>query len=417
MTALTDFHKAQCFFMLATNIAALVVVPRGGLDPQSLQQIYNSWIFLKVVAVNGFLPTTFTLANLHLVGMLSWYLILLSGLTVALSTATLAALGNFHPSEREMQNLAKFAGSGGPPECDGIRPGAYCYAPMRSDESPYISDQSIGDVAYQILGFCLVVMFLLIGSRSGLLPKISRRYGHLLQHLIFRPKKDRFRNMLVWGHDRVQFLARRVEARVTASHRWELVMWGANTIISKIKARYETTLVIVGIERVASDIQKIDSKTLAKGAVKFALYVTVLAFYISFFNTFLHDLAWFANNQVYNDTWNFGQICAITIWAPPICEYIHLEVRGMQRGFDHRLMPPFRVTRSSDLEDAAATSKVSVPDHNDEDLRRCEGSEVDQVALLTKREIDEHVLKQNAQSRNNPSDESLTQQTSKFTTV
>lgn len=33
MVALTDFHKAQCFFVLATNIAALVVTRRGGLEP------------------------------------------------------------------------------------------------------------------------------------------------------------------------------------------------------------------------------------------------------------------------------------------------------------------------------------------------------------------------------------------------
>lgn len=320
ITALTDFQKAQCFFMLATNTAALVIIQRGGLDPQSLQQIYNSWIFLKVITVNGFLPTTFTLANLHLVGMLSWYLILLSGLTIALSTATLAAVGTFNPSEREMHDLATFAASGGLLECDGIQPGVYCYAPMTSYQSPtnghdhHQDLSSIENAPHQILTFCLVVMALLVGYRFGILSKISRWYGHLVRY---------------------------------------------------------------AFPRVAPSMQKTDLKDWATAAVRMVLYVTFLVFYIQFFNLFLHDLAWFAQNNVYNVNWNFGQVCAITVWALPICEYIHLKVRGMQRGFDHRLMSPFRVTQNSDVETAAATGKVSVPDHDDEDLRRCEGSAVD----------------------------------------
>ena len=118
ITSLTDFHKSQCYFMLATNLAALVVISRGGLEPQSLQQIYNSWIFLKVIAINGFLPTSFTLANLYIVGMLSWYVILISICTVALSIATFVAVGKFDPSEVELKNFAVIATSGGPPACD-----------------------------------------------------------------------------------------------------------------------------------------------------------------------------------------------------------------------------------------------------------------------------------------------------------
>lgn len=74
--------------MTATNIVALVVIGRGGLDPQSLQQIYNTWIFLKVIALNGFLPITFTLTNLYIVGMSSWYMTLTSCVTVIFSVAT-----------------------------------------------------------------------------------------------------------------------------------------------------------------------------------------------------------------------------------------------------------------------------------------------------------------------------------------
>lgn len=135
VAALTDFHKAQCFFMLAINIAALVVIQRGGFDPQSLQQMYNTYLFLRVLAVNGFLPITFTLTNLYLVGMLSWFLTLLSSVTIALSVATLASAGQFNPSVADMTRLAELAASGGPEECDGRKPGIYC---MRTTDYGWI---------------------------------------------------------------------------------------------------------------------------------------------------------------------------------------------------------------------------------------------------------------------------------------
>ncbi|KAI4251856.1 MAG: hypothetical protein L6R42_008209 [Xanthoria sp. 1 TBL-2021] len=65
---------------------------------------------------------------------------------------------------------------------------------------------------------------------------------------------------------------------------------------------------------------------------------------------YLHDLAWFAKNDVYGNTWNFGQVSAITVWVPPIVEYIHLEMRGMQRAFDHRLLPPYKISKTQDTE-------------------------------------------------------------------
>ncbi|KAI4112746.1 MAG: hypothetical protein LQ345_006145 [Seirophora villosa] len=131
MVALTDFHKAQCFFVLATNIAALVVTRRGGLDPQSLQQIYNTWIFLKVIAINSFFLVTFTMLNLYLVGMLSWYTTLMSSLVTVSSVVTYTTMGEFSPSQFEMKYLASIAASGGPSECDSKQPGVYCYLPPK----------------------------------------------------------------------------------------------------------------------------------------------------------------------------------------------------------------------------------------------------------------------------------------------
>ncbi|KAL8824421.1 MAG: hypothetical protein Q9170_008162 [Blastenia crenularia] len=169
VASLTDFHKSQCFFMLATNIAALVVVRKGGLDPQNLQQMYNTWIFLKLVAINGLLPITFTLTNLYMVGILSWYMIMVSCSTVALSIGTFAAVGRFNPSESEVQHLANIANSGGPQECNYKQPGVYCYSPISTPRTWYdgsiYSDSTIDSDAGSILSFCLVVISLLLGHK------------------------------------------------------------------------------------------------------------------------------------------------------------------------------------------------------------------------------------------------------------
>ena len=83
--AIEDFQKAQCFFMLATNIASLVAEKSGGLNPMSLQQLYNTYVLIKVIAIGGYLPIIFTLLNLHMIKKLSWYLITLSIATIAVA--------------------------------------------------------------------------------------------------------------------------------------------------------------------------------------------------------------------------------------------------------------------------------------------------------------------------------------------
>ena len=60
--------------------------------------------------------------------------------------------------------------------------------------------------------------------------------------------------------------------------------------------------------------------------IVFLIYLTFAGFYVWWFRTFFIDLAWFAH-LVDHKSWGFGQIVAITVWAGPLCEYIHLELR------------------------------------------------------------------------------------------
>lgn len=111
-------------------------------------------------------------------------------------------------------------------------------------------------------------------------------------------------------------------------------------------------------------------RTLISAAI-FSFYLIFFGLYIHWFKVFIQDLAWFAYNGVDRHSWSFGQIVAISVWAEPLCEYFHLELRespsilytlpnirmkttglksgfrhlanvllntgGMTRGFEHRL--------------------------------------------------------------------------------
>ena len=64
-------------------------------------------------------------------------------------------------------------------------------------------------------------------------------------------------------------------------------------------------------------------------AVLFSLYIIFFSLYMHWFQIFIQDLAWFAYNGVDSKTWSFGQIVAISVWAEPLCEYFHLELRKL----------------------------------------------------------------------------------------
>lgn len=166
--ALAEFQKAQCFFMLAINIAALVNRNNGGLQPISLQQLYNTYILIKCVSISGYLPVTFTLFTLHLVDVVSWYLLILSIVTVLVSMTTLFVIGNFSPSQKNMNYLSQQAfgqeaQGRGPESCGTNNLLVYCYSPIGGAYDFDSTNPASG--AYSILAFCLVVLMLLVAHQ------------------------------------------------------------------------------------------------------------------------------------------------------------------------------------------------------------------------------------------------------------
>ncbi len=299
--ALTDFQKAQCFFMVAINVAAQVVIWQGGLQPNSLQQIYNTYVFIKVLAISGYLPITFTLFTLHMIGMVSWYLLALSVSSVALSVATLVTIGEFAPSTADLNDLASSFAAGGPESCANVQLGAFCYVPF--DNYYYAIDSAIdpaqiGDAAFRMLAFCLVVLLLLVFEKAKVLqwPRTQRLLRWLSQKLS---------PCLAMVASFAGYIRNALERLVTQ----RMTYW-TNALVRAIR-----------INHTANDTG------LFRRCFVALLYILFSCLYIYWFSIYSRLLGWFATNQSYSTSWNFGQIVAITVWAPPLCEYIHLELR------------------------------------------------------------------------------------------
>ncbi|KAI4247880.1 MAG: hypothetical protein L6R42_009494 [Xanthoria sp. 1 TBL-2021] len=88
ISSLFEFQKAQCFFMIAVQVAAIIIAKRGGFDAKTLQQLSNSYSAITLVAICGYLPVVLTLLNLHGAGQDSWYIIALSTITVVIAGIT-----------------------------------------------------------------------------------------------------------------------------------------------------------------------------------------------------------------------------------------------------------------------------------------------------------------------------------------
>lgn len=178
LSVLVDFQKAQCFFMLAMQIAAHVVLSNGLFEGISLQQIYNNYELLGSIAISGFLPITFTLLCLHSAGMRSWYLLILSTITVIISAFTIRSSRMFDPKKASITSQPTFS------ECGDTNPGEKCLSSRYPDQSngwisSYSKTNTTGRTAgYSMLVFSLVTLVLL--SADLLQTQILRFYHCIL---------------------------------------------------------------------------------------------------------------------------------------------------------------------------------------------------------------------------------------------
>lgn len=279
-----EFHKAQCFFMLAIDIATQVVVREGSLNDGSatLQGLFNNYTLIGTISISGLLPITFTLLSLHSVNMRSWYLLSLSTTTVVLSALTLLTTGEFQPSSEDMLSLrpstnATFT------KCGSKDPSTFCLEPEALDATIV----TVGHVGGNSLVLSLVVIVLIILNYCRVQDMQSYKYLKTWWLVMF--------SYVLQGFKRAHGVIR----------------------VHKSESSSTTSMGLTEIE-------------VASTYTANFLYLVIWSWYIVFFVLFKEQLAlpgYGASPVIIARTWSFGQIIAITVWAMPLFEFVKLSAR------------------------------------------------------------------------------------------
>ena len=274
-SATVEFHKAQCFFMLAIDIATQIVLKTGTLNDGSakLQGLYNNYVLIGSISLSGLLPVSFMLLTLHSVGVRSWYLLTLSSCTVALSAATLFSTGNFNPGPANMMRLRNQV-SGDFPACGFRDPSDYCL------ETKYVTLTSMdigrGSIGGPILVFTLIILALIFSDYCGVQDTAIYRW------------------VIEWCLQRLKIVSKAIQySRNPQDH-------------SYFSLRFDS----------------------APNYASHCLYFITWSCYFMFWAYYLRSLKVGANAGIVQ-TWTFGQIVAISVWAQPIFEYVKLLTREL----------------------------------------------------------------------------------------
>ena len=269
-TASIEFHKAQCFFILAITTAALITVRQGSLnhDIITLQGLFNNYSFIGIISMGGFIPVTFVLFALHSVGMRSWYILILSTLAVTMSTITMFSVGDFHLSPADLQQL-KDATTDKYPKCGSRNPTTFCVK-HGHDLTSFASFSVPFGIGGPGLVISLLILTLLILDYCGVRRcPIYNKYSQWL---------------------------------------------------SDIPVRLITPFLPIKYRRYVAFMPNV--------VIKMTSYLVCIGYLV--LNCFLLVNLGLPSNGARIDpvnTWTFAQIVAITVWAGPIFEFVKISIR------------------------------------------------------------------------------------------
>ncbi|KAI4112417.1 MAG: hypothetical protein LQ345_006435 [Seirophora villosa] len=301
ISALFEFQKAQCFFMMAVQVAAIIIVRGGGFESKNLQQLSNSYSAITLVAICGYLPIVFTLLNLHGAGKSSWYILTLSTITVAISGGTAFNTRKFDPNPNDMASLRNIAGSWA--SCGNKNPTTFCLGPRTVDPFGYSGG------ALHIFIFCIIILaFLTID-------------------------KARTSRLLAVAGDKVQTYRSLHTAIPKSSRGRSLTQLTALSRVSTIAVQYT----ILGDKR--------------KRALSNILYGSVWIVFLFLYCRWIYLLSTWINTSsgvIGPSNWSFGQIVGITAWVPSLIQYIYLETRGMVAWFEQHVAGNHQIVEYSD---------------------------------------------------------------------
>ena len=261
-TALVEFHKTQCYFLFAIEIAALVLDRQaygnqsGRSSPPSLD------ILLSIpLSLNGIVPIIFTLCCISRYGRMSWHIISLSAISITLSTLSLVT------SYHWILRLTNRFGSDALSQSNGV--GAF----------------NVGfPMAQLVCG----------SSGSNIIKPVHRSDIHL---------------PLVWA----------VYASCIV---WGLLCLGKHILDRPSQGMHPMRLLRAYLSRIQSVTLSGRSGLVLSGlsySLFASLWILCFAYHIYLYN-------FFTRFSLVSPSWALGQIIAVTVWIPSITEFVYIEI-------------------------------------------------------------------------------------------
>lgn len=288
ITALVDFHKAQCYFITAIEIAVLVLASQmyGAAENGHTVPIFDLILAIPL-ALNGIVPVASSLSCIALYSRLSSHIILLSLVPMVSSIAALVSTYN---------TLFKAP--------EAFLMGSYEWVPLQhipgfTDDlcgpRPGISENVVnwGDIRFPIIwsiyAYCLAWTLWCISTQAFKYEKKKSLSAKML---------SKFNNS-----------CRRLLEPISMSR---LAPYGH--VISQLLSRLKNCC--------RGLLESVSSGKLAVYGHTLLLLLWGLCFAYHFY---LYSL--FTRSALVSGQWSFGQIIAVTVWIPSIVELLYIEQR------------------------------------------------------------------------------------------
>lgn len=283
ITALVDFHKIQCFFSCTIQITALILFQesQNGIaqDTNAIGSPFKDFFdtsILIVLATSGFIPIAFTLACISRYGRQSWYMLIISLITILLGTATLAC---------SYYDVYKY----------GIQYDLYT-SNMQNPflyNNNYYNNVSVVPTICNIPGSVGELVFPLCGSS---------KLGH---NAVGPTTVANHRMLAVWANCVAWFVFCAAKHCYNGEGNWG--------------KRY-------GLRFHAACVKYPGLKTLSRSMCWYRFWMILfLAIWSLCFASQFYLFSVYFEHSVISEQWSFGQIIAVTIWIPSIVEYVYME--------------------------------------------------------------------------------------------
>ena len=282
VVALVEFHKAQCYFSSVIQITAMVLFFKSHKSNTNNANAANSSTYvtagtfqdffdtsvLIVLASSGLIPIALILACITRYGRQSWYLLILSWVTVILSTTTLIASYNWaHKYAKEQGYYDN--------NLDYMYNSVNAYGTQNSCDL-YSQNSTLGDTVLPLCG-----------------------NSKLLDNALPSNTVANWWTWIVWTHCAV-WMAACLGRKCYDSDRFH----------GRIHAIFN---------------RRIKAIPYAMKSSGFWAVIFFIPWSLCFASQFYLFSAFF-DHRVISYSWSFGQIIAIFVWLPCIVEYIYIEI-------------------------------------------------------------------------------------------